>query len=61
MESEYFMSTGPSGSRTDAFSYVLFNRQPSLHKMSMMSHRVKLMNYSSAYACAPGICCLCRG
>lgn len=29
-------------------SYVLFNRQPSLHKMSMMSHRVKLMNYSSA-------------
>ena len=27
--------------------YVLFNRQPSLHKMSMMSHRVKLMNYSS--------------
>lgn len=28
-------------------SYVLFNRQPSLHKMSMMSHRVKLMNYSS--------------
>lgn len=29
-------------------SYVLFNRQPSLHKMSMMSHRVKLMPYSSA-------------
>ena len=28
-------------------SYVLFNRQPSLHKMSMMSHRVKLMPYSS--------------
>ncbi|OXM78710.1 DNA-directed RNA polymerase II subunit RPB1 [Cryptococcus neoformans Bt63] len=27
--------------------YVLFNRQPSLHKMSMMSHRVKLMNYST--------------
>ena len=29
-------------------SFVLFNRQPSLHKMSMMSHRVKLMPYSSA-------------
>ena len=28
-------------------SYVLFNRQPSLHKMSMMSHRVRLMPYSS--------------
>jgi DNA-directed RNA polymerase II subunit RPB1 len=27
--------------------YVLFNRQPSLHKMSMMSHRVRLMPYSS--------------
>ncbi|KAF7426730.1 DNA-directed RNA polymerase II subunit rpb1 [Pleurotus ostreatus] len=26
--------------------YVLFNRQPSLHKMSMMSHQVKLMPYS---------------
>ena len=24
--------------------YVLFNRQPSLHKMSMMSHRVRVMN-----------------
>ena len=23
--------------------YVLFNRQPSLHKMSMMGHRVKVM------------------
>ncbi|KAI0028851.1 DNA-directed RNA polymerase II, subunit 1 [Vararia minispora EC-137] len=46
--------------RTDAFlqygwiverhlkdgDYVLFNRQPSLHKMSMMSHRVRLMPYS---------------
>lgn len=29
-------------------SYVLFNRQPSLHKMSMMSHRVRIMPYSSA-------------
>ncbi|KAL9939377.1 hypothetical protein V8E36_002190 [Tilletia maclaganii] len=27
--------------------YVLFNRQPSLHKMSMMSHRVKIMNFST--------------
>lgn len=27
--------------------YVLFNRQPSLHKMSMMSHRVKIMPYST--------------
>ncbi|CAH7669886.1 DNA-directed RNA polymerase II subunit RPB1 [Phakopsora pachyrhizi] len=27
--------------------YVLFNRQPSLHKMSMMSHRIKLMPYST--------------
>ncbi|MCO5599891.1 hypothetical protein L7F22_053998 [Adiantum nelumboides] len=27
--------------------YVLFNRQPSLHKMSMMSHRVKLMDFST--------------
>ncbi|KAF5322328.1 hypothetical protein D9619_002094 [Psilocybe cf. subviscida] len=26
--------------------YILFNRQPSLHKMSLMSHRVKLMPYS---------------
>ncbi|TIA87040.1 hypothetical protein E3P99_03444 [Wallemia hederae] len=27
--------------------FVLFNRQPSLHKMSMMCHRVKLMPYST--------------
>lgn len=27
--------------------YVLFNRQPSLHKMSMMSHRVRVMNYDT--------------
>ncbi|KAI0344206.1 beta and beta-prime subunits of DNA dependent RNA-polymerase [Trametopsis cervina] len=27
--------------------FVLFNRQPSLHKMSMMSHRVRLMPYST--------------
>ncbi|KAI0311763.1 beta and beta-prime subunits of DNA dependent RNA-polymerase [Amylostereum chailletii] len=47
--------------RTDAFlqygwiverhlkdgDFVLFNRQPSLHKMSMMSHRVHIMPYST--------------
>lgn len=27
--------------------YVLFNRQPSLHKMSMMCHRVKIMPYKT--------------
>jgi len=27
--------------------YVLFNRQPSLHKMSIMSHRIKIMPYST--------------
>lgn len=27
--------------------YVLFNRQPSLHKMSMMSHRVRVMPYNT--------------
>lgn len=27
--------------------YVLFNRQPSLHKMSMMSHKVKVMQYDT--------------
>ncbi|KIY65400.1 DNA-directed RNA polymerase II, subunit 1 [Cylindrobasidium torrendii FP15055 ss-10] len=27
--------------------HVLFNRQPSLHKMSMMAHRVRLMPYST--------------
>jgi RNA polymerase Rpb1, domain 2 len=32
-------------------SFVLFNRQPSLHKMSMMAHRVKLMPYSSKFSC----------
>lgn len=26
---------------------VLFNRQPSLHKMSMMAHKVKVMNYNT--------------
>eukprot|EP00331_Platyophrya_macrostoma_P013334 CAMPEP_0176430784 /NCGR_PEP_ID=MMETSP0127-20121128/14445_1 /TAXON_ID=938130 /ORGANISM="Platyophrya macrostoma, Strain WH" /LENGTH=1679 /DNA_ID=CAMNT_0017812711 /DNA_START=110 /DNA_END=5149 /DNA_ORIENTATION=+ len=27
--------------------YVVFNRQPSLHKMSMMGHRIKVLPYSS--------------
>ena len=27
--------------------YVLFNRQPSLHRMSMMGHRVKVMPYNT--------------
>ena len=27
--------------------YVLFNRQPSLHKMSIMGHRVKILPYST--------------
>lgn len=26
---------------------VLFNRQPSLHKMSMMAHKIKVMNYKT--------------
>lgn len=37
--------------------YILFNRQPSLHKMSMMGHRVRVMQYSTfrlnPTACAP--------
>jgi DNA-directed RNA polymerase II subunit RPB1 len=27
--------------------YVLFNRQPSLHKMSIMGHQVKILPYST--------------
>jgi len=27
--------------------YVLFNRQPSLHKMSMMAHKIKVMPYNT--------------
>jgi len=27
--------------------FVLFNRQPSLHKMSIMGHRVKVLDYST--------------
>ena len=27
--------------------YVIFNRQPSLHKMSFMAHRVKVLPYST--------------
>jgi hypothetical protein len=30
---------------------VLFNRQPSLHKMSMMGHRVRILPYST-FRCA---------
>ena len=26
---------------------VLFNRQPSLHKMSMMGHKVRVMDYNT--------------
>ena len=27
--------------------YIVFNRQPSLHKMSMMGHKVRIMPYST--------------
>lgn len=27
--------------------YIIFNRQPSLHKMSMMGHKVRVLNYST--------------
>ena len=27
--------------------YVVFNRQPSLHRMSMMGHRIKILPYST--------------
>ena len=27
--------------------YVLFNRQPTLHRMSMMAHRVKILPYNT--------------
>ena len=27
--------------------FVIFNRQPSLHKMSIMGHRIKIMPYST--------------
>lgn len=27
--------------------YVIFNRQPSLHKMSLMGHRVKVLPFST--------------
>ena len=35
--------------------YVLFNRQPSLHKMSMMCHRVKVMPYQT-FRLNPTVC-----
>jgi len=47
MESEYWGFVGELRTDAEIYSFVLFNRQPSLHKMSMMSHRVKLMPYSS--------------
>ena len=49
MESESFsrLFEGAFISNPRFPSFVLFNRQPSLHKMSMMSHRVRLMPYSS--------------
>jgi DNA-directed RNA polymerase II subunit RPB1 len=27
--------------------YVVFNRQPSLHRMSMMGHKIKILPFSS--------------
>ena len=27
--------------------YVVFNRQPTLHKMSMMGHKVRIMNHNT--------------
>jgi hypothetical protein len=51
MESEFMEQGMRADFHADArFSFVLFNRQPSLHKMSMMSHRVRLMPYSSEYS-----------
>lgn len=35
--------------------FVLFNRQPSLHKMSMMGHRVKIMS-GSTFRLNPTVC-----
>jgi DNA-directed RNA polymerase II subunit RPB1 len=35
---------------------VIFNRQPSLHKMSMMGHRVKVMPYSTIYVPLQRVC-----
>ena len=31
----------------DTGDFVIFNRQPSLHKMSMMAHQIKILPYSS--------------
>jgi hypothetical protein len=36
---------------TRIFSFVLLNRLPSLYKMNMMCHRVKIMPYSSECTC----------
>lgn len=35
--------------------YVLFNRQPSLHRMSMMGHRVKIMS-GQTFRISPSVC-----
>ncbi len=35
--------------------YVLFNRQPSLHKMSMMTHKVRVMEYQT-FRLNPTVC-----
>lgn len=51
MESKSSVSTVRVSRINYVHSFVLFNRQPSLHKMSMMSHRVKLMPYSSESRC----------
>ncbi len=34
---------------------ALFNRQPSLHRMSIMAHRVRVMPWRSAALCPSGI------
>jgi hypothetical protein len=38
---------------------VLFNRQPSLHKMSMMGHRVRILPYST-FRCGATVVCALR-
>ena len=35
--------------------YVLFNRQPSLHKMSMMCHEVKVMKNGDTFRFNVGV------
>lgn len=46
--SDFHLEMGYKVERTlEDGDYVLFNRQPSLHKMSMMGHRVRIMPYST--------------